>query len=88
MNKLCSSYNRSAAQNQDGLLYSTHENNFVLDSTVTFLYLLASLADETYDSDRISFAAVYRSPFLRCSVYNKPKVQFVYSANQIRRKTQ
>lgn len=74
MNKLFSSYNRSAAHSQGGLLCSTHENDFGLDSTVSFLHLLASLADETYAPDRTSFSVFYRSPFLRCSVYDNPKV--------------
>jgi hypothetical protein len=75
--QLCSSCNRSAAHNQDGLLYSTHENDRGLDSTVTFLYLLANLADKTYDPDRTSFAASTGRHFfgvqfmtsLRCNLY-------------------
>jgi len=66
VNKLFSSYNRSAAHSQDGLICSTHENDFGHDSAVSFLYLIASLADETYDLDKTSFTAFYRSPFLRC----------------------
>ena len=88
MNKFFSSYNRSAAHSQDGLLCLTHENDFGLNSTVSFLHLLPSFVDETYDPDRTSFSVFYRSPFLRCSVYDKPKVQFVPSSNQIRHNTQ